>query len=56
MGDKDMALLQLYTLGKAKGRNLLMEFLEQAGLENFAQATAGQMLAFYDACTEGKKP
>lgn len=56
MSDKDMVLLQLYQLGKAQGRNLLMEFLEQAGLENFAQATAGQIRAFYDACTEGKKP
>ena len=48
MGDKDMMLLQLYTLGKAEGRNLLYEFLVQYNLPNFAQATAGQILAFYE--------
>lgn len=49
MGDKDMVLLQLHELGKAQDRNLLKEFLAWAGVTNFAQATAEQIGAFYEA-------
>ena len=56
MGDKDVVLLQLYQLGRAQGQNLLMAFLEQAGLANFAQATAEQIRAFYDQHKEGMEP
>lgn len=58
MSDKDMLLMQLYALGKRLNRNMLLEFLERYDLENFAQASAGQMREFYAEHTdavEGEK-